>query len=305
MSDIISISKLNKSFKTVHAVNDLSLKVREGSLFAFLGINGAGKSVTISLMCGELKPDSGNITIDGLDIRKHLNEIKALLGVVFQDSVLDKALTVRENLQYRASLYDITGRAFEERLETLSEEMGFTDILDREVKKLSGGQRRRADIARALLHRPKILILDEPTTGLDPQTRRSLWNYITKIRSTQKLTVFLTTHYMEEAEDADYAVILQEGRIAAQGTPLELKDRYTGDFITFYDTSEEEMKKLGTDYRPVANNANSFRIQVADTGEATKLITEHPEVFHNYEIIKGRMDDVFLAATGYTKEALK
>ena len=173
--------------------------------------------------------------------------------------------------------------------------MDFKALLDRPVGKLSGGQRRRIDIARALLHKPEILILDEPTTGLDPQTRRLLWDVVRKLRRDEKMTVFLTTHYMEEAADADYVVILDSGSIAAQGTPLELKNAYAGDFITLYGIPPDALDELGLKYERLRD---AYRVEVADTAAATRLIVEHPELFTDYEITKGKMDDVFLAVTG-------
>lgn len=292
---IIEISQLNKAFGSVRAVRDLSLNVRRGELFAFLGVNGAGKSTTISVMCGQLKADSGSVSICGLDAEKSIAEITRRLGVVFQGSVLDMPLTVRENLESRAALYGITGRAFAERLDELAGLLDFKALLDRPVGKLSGGQRRRIDIARALLHKPEILILDEPTTGLDPQTRRLLWDVVRKLRRDEKMTVFLTTHYMEEAADADYVVILDSGSIAAQGTPLELKNAYAGDFITLYGIAPDALDELGLKYERLRD---AYRVEVADTAAATRLIVEHPELFTDYEITKGKMDDVFLAVTG-------
>lgn len=292
---IIEISQLNKSFGSVRAVRDLSLNVRRGELFAFLGVNGAGKSTTISVMCGQLKADSGSVSICGLDAEKSIAEITRRLGVVFQGSVLDMPLTVRENLESRAALYGITGRAFAERLDELAGLLDIKALLDRPVGKLSGGQRRRIDIARALLHKPEILILDEPTTGLDPQTRRLLWDVVRKLRRDEKMTVFLTTHYMEEAADADYVVILDSGSIAAQGTPLELKNAYAGDFITLYGIAPDTLDALGLKYERLRD---AYRVEVADTAAATRLIVEHPELFTDYEITKGKMDDVFLAVTG-------
>lgn len=292
---IIRIDHLSKSFGQVRAVQDLSFQVREGELFAFLGINGAGKSTTISIMCGQLAKDTGTVQIDGIDLDKDTEMIKRSLGVVFQNSLLDKALTVQDNLESRAALYGITGKAFQARLESLAALLDFSDLLRRTVGKLSGGQRRRIDIARALLHDPKILILDEPTTGLDPQTRKLLWDTIAQLRKEKHLTVFLTTHYMEEAADADYVVILDSGKIAAEGTPLELKNKYTGDFITLYGASEEQMQALAY---PGEQIRDAYRIAVPNTAAATKLIVQHPEIFQNYEITKGKMDDVFLAVTG-------
>lgn len=295
MKKIIQIDHLNKSFGDVKAVQDLSFSAREGELFAFLGVNGAGKSTTINIMCGQLSKDSGDILIDDHNLDKDLDSIKRKLGVVFQNSVLDSALSVYDNLESRAALYGITGRAFEDRLSVLSKMLGFEDILKRPVGKLSGGQRRRIDIARALFHNPKILILDEPTTGLDPQTRKTLWSVISDLRKTENMTVFLTTHYMEEASEADYVVILDDGKISAEGTPLELKNAYTGDYITIYGASEDEIKILGTEYEAIKD---AYRLFVPNTRAATELIIKYPDVFHDYEITKGKMDDVFLAVTG-------
>lgn len=295
MKRIIEINNLYKSFGDVKAVQDLSFCVKEGELFAFLGVNGAGKSTTINIICGQLAKDSGTVVIDDKPLEEDVNTTKTKLGVVFQNSVLDKALSVKDNLRSRAALYGITGAEFTKRLEELSKMLSFEDLLKRTLGKLSGGQLRRIDIARALLHRPKILILDEPTTGLDPQTRKIIWNVIDKLRRDENMTVFLTTHYMEEAADADYVVILDSGRLVAKGTPLELKNKYTGDFITIYNVEEETVKALGAKYEPIKD---AFRLSVPNTAAATKLIVENPEVFKDFEITKGKMDDVFLTVTG-------
>lgn len=292
---IIEIEHLCKSFGKINAVQDLSFQVKEGSLFAFLGVNGAGKSTTINILCGQLAPDSGSIRIDGIPLQKDVDTTKRKLGVVFQNSVLDKALSVQDNLESRAALYGITGSAFREKLSDLAQLLDFSDLLHRTVGKLSGGQRRRIDIARALLHDPKILILDEPTTGLDPQTRRLLWDVISGLRKDRGMTVFLTTHYMEEAADADHVVILDSGRLVAEGTPLELKNAYSCDFITLYGTPEADVKALGLTYEVVAD---AIRLAVPSTAEATNLIIKFPQLFRDYEITKGKMDDVFLSATG-------
>ena len=295
MKRIIEINNLYKSFGDVKAVQDLSFCVKEGELFAFLGVNGAGKSTTINIICGQLAKDSGTVVIDEKPLEEDVNTTKTKLGVVFQNSVLDKALSVKDNLRSRAALYGITGAEFTKRLEELSKMLSFEDLLKRTLGKLTGGQLRRIDIARALLHRPKILILDEPTTGLDPQTRKIIWNVIDKLRRDENMTVFLTTHYMEEAADADYVVILDSGRLVAKGTPLELKNKYTGDFITIYNVEEETVKALGAKYEPIKD---AFRLSVPNTAAATKLIVENPEVFKDFEITKGKMDDVFLTVTG-------
>lgn len=293
---IIEIEHLKKSFGDVKAVNDLSFNVRQGELFAFLGVNGAGKSTTISIICGQLDKDAGNVTVCGESIEHCLDKITRRLGVVFQNSVLDQALSVRDNLRSRAALYGINGADFKKRLAELAELLDFGDLLGRTVGKLSGGQRRRIDIARALVHKPEILILDEPTTGLDPQTRKLLWEVVSDLRKKENMTVFLTTHYMEEAADADYVIILDSGKIAAEGTPLALKNRYTGDFITIYGLTDAQINELDM---PHESLRDAIRVAVPDTAAATALIIKHPDLFRDYEITKGKMDDVFLAVTGH------
>ena len=292
---IIKIKNLSKSFGELRAVDGISFEVREGELFAFLGVNGAGKSTTINIMCGQLEKDGGEVEIDGYTLENGAVHIKERLGVVFQSSALDRALSVRANLESRAALYGIHDKELEERLRELSELLDLDELMRRPLGKLSGGQRRRVDIARALLHRPRILILDEPTTGLDPQTRQMIWRVITDLRREEKMTVFLTTHYMEEAADADYVVIIDKGRISAKGTPIELKTKYTGDFITLYGADEESVRSLGLPYETLKG---AYRLSVPNTAAATALIGARPELFVDYEISKGKMDDVFLAVTG-------
>ena len=239
--------------------------------------------------------DSGSVTVCGKNIDDDMRKISHALGVVFQSSVLDKSLSVKDNLKSRAALYGITGSTFKERLKELSALLDFGDLLNRTAGKLSGGQRRRIDIARALIHKPKILILDEPTTGLDPQTRVLLWSVVQKLRESENMTVFLTTHYMEEAADADYVTIIDSGKIAAEGTPLELKNKYTVDFVTLYGADENKISALSVPYE---KTHGAIKLSVPNTSEATKLIISHPELFSDYEITKGKMDDVFLAVTG-------
>lgn len=299
MKNIIEIKNLDKSFQDVHAVDDLSLVVKEGELFAFLGVNGAGKSTTISIMCGTLSKDGGEVIIDGMNVDHDMKNITKEIGVVYQTSALDAKLSVKDNLTSRASLYGITGKAAKERIAALSEMLDFKELLPRTFEKLSGGQKRRVDVARALIHDPKILILDEPTTGLDPEARKLLWNVVTNLRKSRNMTVFLTTHYMEEAADADYVVILDKGKIAAEGTPLSLKNEYTGDFVTIYNAEEENVKALGLPYEKIRD---AFRVSVKDTAEARDLIIKNPALFTDFEITKGKMDDVFLSVTGKKPE---
>lgn len=295
MEEAIRIENLRKSYGDVLAVDSISFCVKKGELFAFLGENGAGKSTTISVLCGETKKDSGRVLIDGIADSDQNEETRARLGVVFQSSCLDKPLSARENLRCRAALYGIVGKAFDERLDEIARMLDLAEFLDRPIGKLSGGQRRRVDIARALFHRPTILILDEPTTGLDPQTRKSLWETIATLQREEALTVLLTTHYMEEAAEADHIVILEKGRIVEEGTPLELKNRNVNDSLTLYGVSAEEASVLG---KPITPIANGVRVSVASPAEARELIGRYPALFEDFEFTKGKMDDVFLAVTG-------
>ena len=291
---IIKIENLEKSFGKTKAVRKINLEVYEGSLFAFLGINGAGKSTTISMMYGGLKIDAGRITICGQDVATHLDKIKNQIGVVFQDSVLDKTLTVYENLKFRAGFYGIFGQDFKARYQELEKLFDLAEIKNQKIQKLSGGQKRRVDIARAIIHQPKILILDEPTTGLDPGTRSKVWRIISKLREDYKMTIFLTTHYMEEAADADYVTILDKGRIIAEGTPLELKTQYATDVLHLYGVDESEVKKLKLPYQKIHKD---FQIKVKNSAVVTQLIVKNPELFQDFELIKSTLDDVFLAVT--------
>lgn len=299
MNTIIKIDNLTKTYGSLKAVDDLSFEIRKGELFAFLGVNGAGKSTTINIICGQLKKDEGTVIIDELNLDDNLAKIKKKIGVVFQASILDPQLTVKDNLEIKASLYGLSRKEIKSRVNELAEILDFNSYLNRPLAKLSGGQKRRIDIARALLNKPDILILDEPTTGLDPQTRKMIWAVITKLRKENNMTVLLTTHYMEEASEADYVVIIDQGKKVAHGTPLDLKNEYVGDYMLIYNVKEEDVKKLGVDYLAIPNG---FKIEVKDTLEATNLIVNHRDLFVDYELIKGKMDDVFLKVTGKNLE---
>ena len=295
MENIIEITDLKKYYGQVKAVDGITFNVKKGELFSFLGLNGAGKSTTISIICGTLKKDAGTVLINGKEIKDDPRKIKGSIGVVFQGSALDKNLSVYENLRSRAALYSITGKAFENRVKEISDLLDLTEILKRPLNKLSGGQKRRIDIARALLHSPEILILDEPTTGLDPQTRKSVWNVINDLRKREGITVFLTTHYMEEAAESDHVVIIDSGKIVAEGSPLELKNKYAGDSLSLYAVTEDEVKSFGLPYTVIPDG---YRITLPNTAAATELIVSKPDFFRDYELTKGKMDDVFLNVTG-------
>ena len=299
MENVIKIDNLNKSYGNLKAVNNLSFRVKSGEFFSFLGINGAGKSTTINMICGELKKDSGTIIVCDREIDDDNLFIKRKIGVVFQDSLLDKTLSVYDNLKIKASLYDITGNAFIKRYDELSKLFDLKEIENQKISQLSGGQKRRVDIARAIIHKPDVLILDEPTTGLDPGTRKKIWQVLNSLRKDSNLTIFLTTHYMEEAVDSDYVVILDKGSIVAEGTPLELKNKYAHDMVLIYNVKEDEIKKLNKEYKKIRDG---FKIEVNSLEEATELILKNKKLFKDYEVIKGKMDDVFLNATGYNLE---
>ncbi|EKP4003515.1 ABC transporter ATP-binding protein, partial [Listeria monocytogenes] len=242
---MIKLINVVKKFGKIEAVKGINLEVEKGSLFAFLGENGAGKSTTLSMICTESEPTSGEIFIDDEKLKfKNRKLFRQKLGVVFQENVLDDLLTVRENLYNRASLYGKTKAEITERLALVSSIMGIEDILNRRFEKLSGGQKRRAEIARAIMHDPEILLLDEPTTGLDPKTRVSVWKIIDYLREELGMTVFLTTHYLEEAKDADQLAVIHKGKIIAQGTPANIRSRFSVDKIFFYDAKVAELQKI-------------------------------------------------------------
>ncbi len=295
---IIEIENLKKSFKDVKAVDGLSFTVREGELFAFLGVNGAGKSTTINIISGILKKDSGVVKVCGENVENRPEKIKGKIGVVFQNSVLDRRLSALDNLKSRAAMYGIFGADFAKRLEELDGLLGLREILKRPLNKLSGGQKRRVDIARALIHNPELLILDEPTTGLDPKTRLTVWNAVEKLRREKGLTVFLTTHYMEESAVADYVVILDGGKKAAEGTPHDLKTRFATDFIRFYSRLDEAEKVFKAYGCAIKRERDFLEVELKGTAEIAARIRENPCLFEDFEVLKGNMDNVFLNVTG-------
>ncbi|HOO22364.1 MAG TPA: ATP-binding cassette domain-containing protein [Clostridia bacterium] len=299
MSSIIEIDNLKKYFGDVKAVDGISFSVERGSLFAFLGLNGAGKSTTINILCTLLKKDHGDVVIDGYNLDRGGERIRESIGIVFQNSVLDARLTVKENLTVRASYYGYKGEEWKTRLTELTDLLELDEILPRPYGKLSGGQKRRVDIARGLIHRPKILFLDEPTTGLDPKTRQSVWQIVNNLRLNTGMTVFLTTHYMEEANEANNVVILDCGRIAAVGTPHNLKNEYSGDYIKLYTHSSDEVEDIlkAEDYSYRYEN-DCYMIRMSSSVSAKEFILRHPDMINDFEVVKGDMDDVFLNATG-------
>ncbi|MBQ3213464.1 MAG: ABC transporter ATP-binding protein [Clostridia bacterium] len=296
--NIIEIKNLKKYFKDVKAVDDISFNVKQGNLFAFLGLNGAGKSTTINIMCDLLQKDSGEIFIDGFSVDKDIDKIKAELGVVFQQTVLDDKLSVYENLQSRAMLYGLNKEQFLSNLNFYANKLEFSDLLKRPFGKLSGGQKRRIDIARALMHNPKILILDEPTTGLDPKTRILVWNLLGELRKLKNLTVFLTTHYMEEASEADDVVIIDSGKIVAHDTPNKLKNKYAYDFVRIYDYEKSLLEDLQKEELRFEKNKEYLEVSFDNISKAKQFVVNYNNKIKDFEVIKGKMDNVFLNVTG-------
>lgn len=303
--DILVVKNLVKVYESsFRAVDDISFHVKRGSLFAFLGLNGAGKSTTINIITSILSKDSGKIYLNGNDLDFDVDLIKRDIGIVFQNSALDPVLTPRENLNIRAGFYGISKADWKAREKVLIDMLDLSSFMDRPVGKLSGGQRRRVDIARAMVHNPKLLILDEPTTGLDPQTRLSVWDLVNSLREKTGMTVFLTTHYMEEAEKATYVVIMDKGHIIAEGSPTDLKNRYSGDYVILYHKNDEEYEKFVSETgKPFVYNKDGefYRVTVQGPKDAIAFIEKYRDRIDDFEVEKGDMDDVFLNVTGIKK----
>ena len=294
---IIEVKNLTKKYKEHTAVDGITFDVEEGELFAFLGENGAGKSTTINILTTILNKTDGTAYICGHELGREDDEIRKVNGIVFQNSVLDKMLSVKENLLTRGSYYGLSRKQVVERLEPFAERFEMKDIWDRKYSKLSGGQRRRVDIMRALINKPRILFLDEPTTGLDPKSRKLVWDYITYLRKEYGMTIFLTTHYMEETRDADHVVILDKGKIVTSGTPAELKTKYAHSKLVWYTPQDESAESLISMVSSrFVYDADHYNIET--DGNLTEFIFEHREKIKDYEYIKGSMDDVFLNLTG-------
>ena len=295
--NVIEVRNLVKKYNEHLAVKGIDFDVKEGELFAFLGENGAGKSTTINILCTILEKTSGDIKICNHILGREDNLIRKEIGIVFQNSVLDDKLTVKENLFTRGSYYGLTKKQIEERLKSFYERFELGEIMNRKYEKLSGGQRRRVDIVRALLNNPKILFLDEPTTGLDPKSRKIVWDYIDYLRKEKGMTIFLTTHYMEETRDANHVVILDKCEVIARGTPSELKSTYASSKFLWYAKRNEENDKTAESINSrVCYDADHYNILF--DGDILDIISNEKDKFKDFEIIKGSMDDVFLNLTG-------
>lgn len=301
MDTIISVSELCKRFGPFTAVDDISFTVQRGQLFALLGTNGAGKSTIISMLCTLLTPDGGTVTIDSHHLGREDQAIRRQIGVVFQENVLDPLLTIRENLLTRAQLYQLSGKPLQEAVGAAAAAAHVTEYLDRPYGELSGGWRRRADIARALVHRPKILFLDEPTTGLDPQTRADVWAQIRSLQRASGMTVLLTTHYLEEAEAADDIVIMDRGQIAAHGTPAALQAQYCTDTLHLSPKPAsrlallDQIQQLGLD---CTAQETSLTLTLKHTIDAIALLPVLENYLESFEVRHGTLNDVFMQIAG-------
>ncbi len=293
----IEVTNLIKYYDDLLAVDNISFTVEKDSFFAFLGPNGAGKSTTINIISTLLSRNSGSVKVLGHEIGEEDNEIRNKIGVVFQNSMLDNLLTVKENLKLRASFYNISNEDFNKRIEEINEYLQFLPFYHQRYGNLSGGQRRKADIVRALINWPEILILDEPTTGLDPKSRKDIWTLIEKLRSEKEITIFLTTHYMEEVVDANKVVIIDNGKIIAEGSSEELRVKYSNDRVKIIakPTLEKELKKDKVEYYLVNDTIN---IILDNCFKGIPLVEKYNEHISEFEILRGNMDDVFLNITG-------
>lgn len=300
METAITVRNLRKYYKDVKAVDDISFSVAKGELFGFLGVNGAGKSTTINMLCTLQEPTAGNAQINGLELGRDNEAIKRSIGVVYQNNCLDKLLTVKENLLLRGRLYETDKHKLRKNLDHVTEILGLADVLKRSYGGLSGGQKRRCEIAAALMHAPEILFMDEPTTGLDPATRKSVWETVHRLQKEMNMTVFLTTHYMEEAAKADHIAIISKGHLIEYGTPFALKEQYAKDKL--YLVVKKEMREA------VRERLEAFQIEYTAKEErlcirmegtlaAMPILTEVREMIEGFEVIQGTMDDVFLNAT--------
>lgn len=294
-SNIIEIKNLTKKFKNLIAVDDISFTVKKNSMFAFLGTNGAGKSTTINIISTIMKKTTGSVFVNGNAIDRQDNLIKKDIGIVFQEGLLDPMLTVKENLYYRSSLYGLQKEIITKRINELSQRINFSDFLNQKYGTLSGGQKRKADIVRALINKPKILILDEPTTGLDPEARKNIWLTIKKLKDEEDITIFLTTHYMEEAAIADKIVVIAKGKIVAQGTPEALKKKYTSDIIKLY-TTEDKKEELINVLKPkkLTITRDILELKTKSSSEALEIINSIKDYIYDFEVIKGNLDDAFI-----------
>ncbi len=300
--NIIEVENLSKHFGQLTAVDTVSFEVPEGEIFGFLGPNGAGKTTTINILCTLLKPTSGRASVKGYDVVRQRNEVRRSIGLVFQEPTLDEYLTAEQNLRFHAYAYGVPRGLREERISELLELVELSDRRKAKVRTYSGGMKRRLEVARGLLHHPQVLFLDEPTLGLDPQTRRHIWDYIQALRQQDNLTIFLTTHYMDEAEICDRICIIDQGRIIALDTPDKLKDALGGDVVTLTAENNEaaslELKER-YDLSPIIENGTIIFTIPQGEKFLPKLIGSFQSRLVAIGVHRPTLDDVFLKLTGH------
>ncbi len=294
--EIIRIKDIKKNYGPIEAVKGISFSIREGEFFSLLGPNGSGKTTTISMICTILSMDAGSVEISGYRVGRDDKKIRRMLGVVFQNNRLDSVLTVRENLEIRGRLYSLPKPTLENRIEELLTITGAVDLVKRKYGTLSGGEKRKIDIARALIHSPKILLLDEPTTGLDPESRSKIWQMVTNLRNEENVTILLTTHYLEETNESDHVVVLNEGRVQVAGKPSEIKDRYSHNFLIIHTNHKEELEVMLDDQNTAYKYRDGmFFIPLKNTKEAISIINDCQGLIESYEVKQGTMDDAFMS----------
>lgn len=309
MEQMIQVRGLKKYFGKVRAVDDISISVERGELFGFLGVNGAGKSTTVNMLCTLFRPTAGEIIIGGNVLGREDEAIRRRIGVVYQNNCLDDRLTVRENLMIRGILYEKNTRKLKEKMNRICKLLGLEDTLDRHFGILSGGQKRKCEIARGLLHTPEILFLDEPTTGLDPATRKAVWESLENLRQ-EGMTIFLTTHYMEEAAKCSHIAVIDGGKIREYGTPFSLKEKYSRDRLTLMAKPQaSELLEVKLHRQKIRWKKDSedgiYNIYLQDSMMAVPIIKEAEELLEGFELVHGSMDDVFLNITGKDLEEQK
>ncbi len=299
MNPIIEVKNFTKKYGNFVAVNNISFSVEEGSVFAFLGPNGAGKSTTINTLCTIFEKTSGSLFINGKDVTEQKSDVRSAIGVVFQDSTLDAKMSIEENLKMHCVFYNIPKREVEERIQFVLKLVDLMGERKKLVGALSGGMKRRVEIARGLIHYPKVLFLDEPTTGLDPQTRAHIWEYIIKLQKERNITIFLTTHYMEEAEICNKVAIIDGGVIVAHDTPYALKKRYTRDKAYINTENEAELEALLIQQAlSYIKKDGYYKVEADQLDRLLAVISAHKAHITNLEIKKGTFNDVFLEITG-------
>lgn len=306
MEQVIRVKGLKKYFKNIKAVDDISFTVERGELFGFLGVNGAGKSTTVNMLCTLYTPTEGEVEICGHCMGREDEDIRRKIGVVWQNNCLDEKLTVKENLYVRGALYGQSKKELKESIDRVCDRLGLSDIYGRRFGMLSGGQKRRCEIAAALVNTPEILFLDEPTTGLDPATRLLVWESLDTMRREEGVTIFLTTHYMEEAAKASHIAVMDGGRIRESGTPFALKERFAKDMLKLVpkegkeERVEEILAKLrsGREKFIVERREECCYVTLPESLEALPILKETEKYLKGFELMQGSMDDVFLNITG-------